>query len=65
MIGLGFYNAHNTTLDITGPFLRFTDEPAAVTTNDGGSVTISGTAVAEFKHNPSTIPGERVTDTDK
>ena len=63
MIGLGFYNAHNTTLDINGPFLRFTDEPAAATVNDGGSVTISGTAVAEFKHNPSTIPGERVTNT--
>ena len=63
MIGLGFYNAHNTALDINGPFLRFTDEPAAATANDGGSVTISGTAVAEFKHNPSTIPGERVTDT--
>ena len=63
MIGLGFYNAHNTTLDINGPFLRFTDEPAAATANDGGSVTISGTAVAEFKHNPSTIPGERVTNT--
>ena len=63
MIGLGFYNALNTTLDINGPFLRFTDEPAAATVNDGGSVTISGTAVAEFKHNPSTIPGERVTNT--
>ena len=63
MIGLGFYNALNTTLDINGPFLRFTDEPAAATANDGGSVTISGTAVAEFKHNPSTIPGERVTNT--
>ena len=44
-------------------FLRFTDEPASTTANDGGSVTLSGTAVAEFKHNPSTIPGERVTDT--
>ena len=63
MIGLGFYNAHNTSLDINGPFLRFTDEPASTTANDGGSVTISGTAVAEFKHNPSTIPGERVTNT--
>ena len=63
MIGLGFYNAHNTTLDINGPFLRFTDEPESTTANDGGSVTISGTAVAEFKHNPSTIPGERVTNT--
>ena len=63
MIGLGFYNALNTTLDINGPFLRFTDEPEAATVNDGGSVTISGTAVAEFKHNPSTIPGERVTNT--
>ena len=63
MIGLGFYNALNTTLDINGPFLRFTDEPAAATGNDGGSVTLSGTAVAEFKHNPSTIPGERVTNT--
>ncbi len=63
MIGLGFYNAHNTTLDINGPFLRFTDEPASTTANDGGSVTISGTAVAEYKHNPSTIPGERVTNT--
>ena len=63
MIGLGFYNALNTTLDINGPFLRFTDEPASTTANDGGSVTLSGTAVAEFKHNPSTIPGERVTNT--
>ena len=63
MIGLGFYNAHNTTLDINGPFLRFTDEPASTTANDGGSVTLSGTAVAEYKHNPSTIPGERVTNT--
>ena len=63
MIGLGFYNALNTTLDINGPFLRFTDEPAPATANDGGSVTLSGTAVAEFKHNPSTIPGERVTNT--
>ncbi len=63
MIGLGFYNALNTTLDINGPFLRFTDEPAATTASDGGSVTISGTAVAEFKHNPSTIPGERVKNT--
>ena len=63
MIGLAFYNAHNTSLDINGPFLRFTDEPQSVTVDDGGSVTISGTAVAEFKHNPSTIPGERVTNT--
>lgn len=63
MIGLGFYNAHNTTLDINGPFLRFTDEPAPATANAGDSITLSGTAVAEFKHNPSTIPGERVTNT--
>ena len=62
MIGLGFYNAHNTTLDINGPFLRFTDEPESVIADDGGSITINGTAVAEFKHSP-TIPGERVTNT--
>ena len=63
MIGLGFYNAHNTSLDINGPFLRFTDEPQSTTVDNGGSITLSGTAVAEFKHNPSTIPGERVTNT--
>ena len=62
MIGLGFYNALNTTLDINGPFIRFTDEPESATANYGGSITISATAVAEFKHNP-TIPGERVTNT--
>ena len=62
MIGLGFYNALNTTLDINGPFLRFTDEPESVIADDGGSITINGTAVAEFKHSP-TIPGERVTNT--
>jgi hypothetical protein len=62
MIGLGFYNALNTTLDINGPFIRFTDQPESATANSGGSVTISATAVAEFKHNP-TIPGERVTNT--
>ena len=62
MIGLGFYNALNTTLDINGPFIRFTDEPESATANYGSSVTISATAVAEFKHNP-TIPGERVTNT--
>ena len=57
------YNVTQTTTDLNGPFLRFTSEPESSSVNDGGSVTISGTAVAEFKHNPSTIPGERVTNT--
>ena len=45
-----------------GLFLRFTSEPESSTVNDGGSVTFTGIATAEFKHNP-TIPGERVTNT--
>ena len=63
MIGLAFYNSHNTTLDLNGPFLRFTSTPESVTVNAGDSVTLSGLATAEFKHNPTTIPGERVTNT--
>ena len=63
MIGLAFYNSHNTTLDLNGPFLRFTSTPESVTVNAGESVTLSGLATAEFKHNPTTIPGERVTNT--
>lgn len=63
MIGLGFYNVTQTTTDLNGPFLRFTEEPSSSTINDGGSVTLTGIATAEFKHNPSTIPGERVTNT--
>ena len=63
MIGLGFYNVTQTTTDLNGPFLRFTTEPETSTTvDDGGSVTLTGIATAEFKHNP-TIPGERVTNT--
>ncbi len=63
MIGLGFYNVTQTTTDLNGPFLRFTSEPDSETVNDGGSVTLTGIATAEFKHNPTTIPGERVTNT--
>ena len=63
MIGLGFYNVTQTTTDLNGPFLRFSSEPDSETVNDGGSVTLTGIATAEFKHNPSTIPGERVTNT--
>ena len=63
MIGLGFYNVTQTTTDLNGPFLRFTTEPDSETVNDGGSVTLTGIATAEFKHNPTTIPGERVTNT--
>ena len=63
MIGLGFYNVTQTTTDLNGPFLRFTESPEASTVNDGGSVTLTGIATAEFKHNPTTIPGERVTNT--
>ena len=63
MIGLGFYNVTQTTTDLNGPFLRFTTEPDAETVDDGGNVTLTGIATAEFKHNPSTIPGERVTNT--
>ena len=62
MIGLGFYNVTQTTTDLNGPFLRFTESPEATTVDDGGSVTLTGIATAEFKHNP-TIPGERVTNT--
>ena len=62
MIGLGFYNVTQTTTDLNGPFLRFTTEPDSSTVDDGGSVTLTGIATAEFKHNP-TIPGERVTNT--
>ena len=62
MIGLGFYNSLNTTLDINGPFLRFIDQPVSTTASDGGDITFSATAIAEFKHNP-TIPGDRVTNT--
>ena len=63
MIGLAFYSSTQTTLDLNGPFLRFTSEPDSETVNDGGSVTLTGVATAEFKHNPTTIPGERVTNT--
>ena len=63
MIGLGFYNVTQTTTDLNGAFLRFTTEPDSSTVDDGGSVTLTGIATAEFKHNPTTIPGERVTNT--
>ena len=63
MIGFGFYNATNTTLDLNGPFLRYTTQPSlSGDVSNGGSVTLSGIATADFKHNP-TIPGERVTNT--
>jgi hypothetical protein len=63
MIGFGFYNATNTTLDLNGPFLRYTTQPSiSGDVSNGGSVTLTGIATADFKHNP-TIPGERVTNT--
>ena len=63
MIGLGFYNATNTTLDLNGPFLRYTTQPSiSGDVSNGGSVTLTGIATADFKHNP-TIPGEKVTNT--
>lgn len=63
MIGLGFHNSIDTTLDLNGPFLRYTTQPSiSGDVSNGGSVTLSGIATAEFKHNP-TIPGERVTNT--
>jgi len=63
MIGLGFYNATNTSLDLNGPFLRYTKQPSlSGEVSNGGSVTLVGITTAEFKHNP-TIPGERVTNT--
>lgn len=63
MIGLGFHNSIDTTLDLNGPFLRYTTQPSLSSdVSSGGSVTLSGIATAEFKHNP-TIPGERVTNT--
>ena len=52
MIGLAHYSGTPTTLDLNGPFLRFTSEPSAQTVDDGGSVTLSGIATAEFKGNP-------------
>jgi len=63
MIGFGFYNATNTTLDLNGPFLRYTTQPSiSGDVSNGGNVTLTGIATADFKHNP-TIPGERVTNT--
>jgi len=53
MIGFAHYSGTPTTLDLNGPFLRFTSEPSAVTVDDGGSVTLSGIATAEFKGNPA------------
>ena len=64
MIGFGFYNATNTTLDLNGPFLRYTTQPSlSGDVSNGGSVTLVGVTTAEFAHNPTTIPGERVTNT--
>lgn len=63
MIGLGFHNSIDTTLDLNGPFLRYTTQPSlSGDVSNGGSVTLVGVSTAEFKHNP-TIPGERVTNT--
>ena len=63
MIGQAFHNATNTTLDLNGPFLRYTEQPSlSGEVSNGGSVTLVGITTAEFKHNP-TIPGERVTNT--
>ena len=63
MIGQAFHNAIDTTLDLNGPFLRYTTQPSlSGEVSNGGSVTLSGIATADFKHNP-TIPGERVTNT--
>lgn len=63
MIGFGFYNATNTSLDLNGPFLRYTTQPSlSGDVSNGGSVTLVGVTTAEFAHNP-TIPGERVTNT--
>lgn len=52
MIGLAYYSGTPTTLDLNGPYLRFTSEPEGTTVDDGGSVTLSGIATAEFKTNP-------------
>ena len=63
MIGQAFHNATDTTLDLNGPFLRYTTQPSlSGEVSNGGSVTLSGITTADFKHNP-TIPGERVTNT--
>ena len=38
----------NTTLDLNGPTLVFTENPVGLTTNHRGSVTLSGFATAIF-----------------
>ena len=48
MIGLAYYNAIPTTLDLNGLRLRFTSVPESQTVDDGGSVVLSGIATAEF-----------------
>lgn len=48
MIGLAYYNAIPTTLDLNGPILSITQQPEAQTVNDGGSVEIIGIATATF-----------------
>ena len=43
MMGLGFYNATNTTLDLNGPFLRYTTQPSlSGEVSHGGTLILSG-----------------------
>ena len=47
MIGLGFYNATNTTLDLNGPFLRYTTQPSlSGEVSHGGTLILSGISTA-------------------
>tara|TARA_A100001201_G_scaffold31401_2_gene33919 strand:- start:15456 stop:17144 length:1689 start_codon:yes stop_codon:yes gene_type:complete len=50
-----------TTLDLNGPELTFTTHPSSATINQGGSTTMTGTAVAAFSSqdppNPATNTG--------
>ena len=50
-----------TTLDLNGPELIFTSHPSSATINQGGSTTMTGTAVAAFSSqdppNPATNTG--------
>jgi len=53
MIGFQIFRNIPTSLEINGPILSFSQQPVDITTNSGGSISLTGIATAQF---PSQTP---------
>ena len=57
MIGLAYYNATPTTLDLNGPFLKFTSEPSSQTVDDAATHAGNVSSLIQVSYNGYPVRG--------